>query len=284
MSWDSRAIERVATWTAGLAAALVMVGCTTTSKGTPPTNTPASAAVSTGEKDRVTASDEPEAARRARVRLELASAYFGRGQLTTALDEVKLAIVADPNNAGAFNLRGLIYASLGDDRLAEDSFRHALQLDPRDPDTMQNYGWYLCQQQRYSEADTLFRQALAVPHYRDTPRTLLTEGICQARAGQWSQAEGTLTRSYELDPANPAVAVNLSEVLYRRGEYERARFHIRRVNANPDIANAQTLWLAARIENRLGNRQGAQEFGSQLRNRFPRSPEAGAYDRGQFDE
>jgi type IV pilus assembly protein PilF len=283
MSWDPRAPARAADGAAAWAAAFLIAGCTTTSTGTlvPP---PQSATPPAATGDRVTASDETETARRARVRMELASAYFGRGQLTTALDEVKLAIAADPNNAAAYNLRGLIYASLGDDRLAEESFRRALQLDPRDADTLQNYGWYLCQQKRYPEADTLFRQALAVPNYRDTPRTLLTEGICQARAGQWTQAEGTLTRSYELDPGNPAVAVNLSEVLYRRGEYERARFHIRRVNANPDIANAQTLWLAARIENRLGNRQGVQDYGTQLRTRFPRSAEAGAYDRGQFDE
>jgi type IV pilus assembly protein PilF len=216
--------------------------------------------------------------------MELAGAYFGRGQMTTALDEVKMAIAANPNMAAAFNLRGLIYSNLGDDNLAEESFRHALQLDARDADTMQNFGWFLCQRQRYPEADSMFRQALAVPQYRDTPRTLLTQGVCQARAGEWTQAEGTLIRSYELDPGNAAVAVNLSEVLYHRGEYERARFYVRRVNGNPDIVNAQTLWLAARIEQRLGNRQGVQEFGTQLRNRFPQSREAVAFDQGKFDE
>ena len=46
--------------------------------------------------------------------MELASAYFGRGQMTTALDQVKLAIAADPQYGEAFNLRGLIYANLGD--------------------------------------------------------------------------------------------------------------------------------------------------------------------------
>jgi type IV pilus assembly protein PilF len=235
-------------------------------------------------KDRITASDETEASKRARVRIELAGAYFGRGQMATALDEIKLAIVADPTNPAAFNLRGLIYGNLGDDKLAEESFRRALQLDARDADTMQNYGWFLCQQKRFPEAESLFRQALAMPNYRDSPRTLLTQGICQARAGQWSQAEGTLTRSYELDPGNPSTAINLAEVLYHRGELERARFQIRRINGNPDIVNAQTLWLAARIENRLGNRQGVQDFGSQLRARFPQSPEAGAFARGQFDE
>lgn len=235
-------------------------------------------------KDRVTASDEPDAVKRGHARMELAAAYFGRGQMTTALDQIKLSIQADPTSSPAFNLRGLIYANLGDQALAEESFRRALQLNPRDADVMQNFGWYLCQQKRYSEANTLFNQALAGSNYRDAPRTLLTQGVCQARAGQLAEAEATLSRSHELDPANPAVAVNLSEVLYRRGEFERARFYIRRVNNQPDVSSAQTLWLAARIENRLGNHQGAQDFGDQLRNRFPDSREAASYQRGAFDE
>jgi type IV pilus assembly protein PilF len=232
----------------------------------------------------MTASDEPEPVRRSRARLELAVAYFERGQMTTALDQVKLAIQSDPNSSEAYNLRGLIYANLGDQKLAEESFRHALQLNPSDADGMHNFGWYLCQQRRYPEADEYFRRALAVPQYREVPRTLLAEGVCQARAGELETAERTLSRSYELDPSSPATAVNLSEVLYRRGEYERARFYVRRVNNLEGVSNAQTLWLAARIENRLGNRQGVQDFGTQLRNRFPESPEAALYSRGAFDE
>jgi type IV pilus assembly protein PilF len=130
----------------------------------------------------------------------------------------------------------------------------------------------------------MFSQALAVPQYRGTARTLLTQGVCQAHAGQLAEAEASLSRSYELDPTSPFTATNLSEVLYRRGDYERARFYIRRVNALPEVANAQTLWLAARIEAKLGNRQGASEFGAQLRNRFPDSREAALFARGAYDE
>ena len=39
-------------------------------------------------KDRVTASDEPDSSKRARLRLELASLYFSRGQYAVALDQV----------------------------------------------------------------------------------------------------------------------------------------------------------------------------------------------------
>jgi type IV pilus assembly protein PilF len=237
-----------------------------------------------GSKDLVTASDESDGSKRAHVRMELASGYFARGQMTTALDQVKLAIAADPTSSEAFNLRGLIYANLGDERLAEESFRRALQLNPRDADTMQNFGYFLCQKKRYPEATALFDQALATPKYRDASRTLLTKGVCLAYAGQLAESEASLMRAYEVDPTNPAVGVNLSEVLYRRGDYERARFYVRRVNAVPAVADAQTLWLAARIENRIGNRPGVQEFGDQLRRRFPDSREFASFKRGEFDE
>lgn len=241
-------------------------------------------AANPASRDRITASDEPDASKRARVRLELAMAYFGRGQTTVALDEVKQAIAADPNLGEAFNLRGLIYATLGDDALAEQSFRRAIQINAADPDTLHNFGWYLCQRKRYAEANAQFSQALSLPQLRDPSRTLLAQGICQALDARLEEAERTLMRSFELDPMNPATAVNLSEVLYRRGEYERARFYVRRVNAQPEVLNAQTLWLAARIERRLGNGSGVQEFGRQLRERFGDSREAAAFEKGQFDE
>ncbi len=247
------------------------------------TRTPLPAA-SGDSKDRITASDESDGSKRAKVRMELAAAYFGRGQMTTALDQVKLAIIANPNQSDAYNLRGLIYANLGDDVLAEESFRRALQLNPRDADAMQNFGYYLCQKKRYPEANALFGQALAVPRYLDAPRTLLTQGVCLAQAGQLAQAEATLLQSYQLDPGNPSTSVNLSEVLYRRGDYERARFYVRRVNAVPEVANAQTLWLAARIEHRSGNARAAQDFADQLRGRFPDARETGLLARGAYDE
>lgn len=241
------------------------------------------ACVAPPTQDLRTASDMTDVDRRARLRLELASGYFSRGQNAIALDEVKQALAARPNDPQAHNLRGLIYASLGEHTLAEESFQRALQLAPGDADTRHNYGWFLCQLQRWDDASLQFQQAIAQPQYRDVPRTLLAQGLCEARAGRLAEADRTLTRSYELDPGNPGTAFNLGEVLYRLGEFERARFYLRRINGEPATSNAQTLWLAARIENRLGNVAGARGFGNELRQRFPDSPEALLYDKGRFD-
>jgi type IV pilus assembly protein PilF len=256
----------------GLALSVLASGCAVPQAG------PADSA------DLRTASDQTDADRRASTRLELASAYFSRGQITTALDEVKLALAARPDLPEALNLRGLIYAAMGETTLADESFRRALTVAPRNADTMHNYGWFLCQQGRFDPADAQFAQALAQPQYRTSSRTLLARGVCHARAGRWVEAEATLSRAYELDPTSPAAAYNLSDVLYRRGELERARFYIRRVNAQREVANAQSLWLAARIEHRLGNEVGARDLGRQLRDRFPQAPEALLFDRGRFDD
>jgi len=235
-------------------------------------------------KDLVTASDQTDADRRAKVRMELAEAYFGRGMNTTALDEVKQAIVAKPTSVEAYNLRGLIYASLNQPQLAEESFRHALRLAPSDLSTMHNYGWFLCQQRRFSEADAQYNTLVAQPELRDASRALLAQGVCQARDFRLADAEKTLSRAYEIDPANPATAVNLSEVLYKEGEFERARFYIRRVNSQDNLVTAQSLWLALRVENRLRQDSQVRVLGNQLRGRFPEAPETLLFEKGRFDE
>ncbi|MCG3190390.1 MAG: hypothetical protein LKCHEGNO_03105 [Burkholderiaceae bacterium] len=249
-------------------------GCTTTVTNT---NEPVSF-------DSAGAAGQSDADRRARVRLELASGYYARGQLETALDEVKQALAVKPDLPDAYNLRGLVYQSLGDDRQAEENFKHALRLAPRDAGAMHNYGWFLCQSGRIPEALALFQQAIATPRYSGLSRTLMAQGVCQARSGAYAEAEKSLTRSYELDASSPVTAFNLADVLYRRGAYERARFYIARVNAVQEYSNAQTLWLAARIENKLGNQLGARDFGRQLRNRFPQASETLAYERGRYDD
>ena len=231
-----------------------------------------------------TESDQTSAERHARVRLELAAAYFERGQASTALDEVKLALAAKPDLSEAYNLRGLIYASMGETLLAEQSFQRALQLAPQSGNALHNHAWFLCQQRRFDEARPQFDAALAAPGYADGARTLMARGVCRARAGRWGEAEQDLARAFELDPANPAIAFAYAEILYQRGEYERARFYVRRINSQPEQSNAQTLWLAARIERRLGNTAGVESLGRQLRERFPSAPEVVRLQRAQFDD
>jgi type IV pilus assembly protein PilF len=236
-----------------------------------------------GKSDLVTESDEPESRRRARLRLELATGYFEQGQTNVALDELKQALIADPTYVDAYNLRGLVYMRLNDLPLAEDSFKRALAMNSRDADVAHNYGWFLCQQARYPESFRLFGQAIANPTYPGQAKSLMTQGICQVRAGQRLEAEQSLTKSYELDAGNPLTGYNLSLLLFERSELVRSQFYIRRLN-NSELANAETLWLGIKIEQKLNNQQVVQQLANQLKRRYGQSREAAAFDRRAFNE
>jgi type IV pilus assembly protein PilF len=257
-------------------AAVLLAGCTGGLPRTPP-------GVSGNQSDLMTASDETEQHRRARLRLELASAYFEQGQIKVALDEIKQSLVIDPAFVEAYNLRGLVYMRLNEMPLAEDSFRRAQNLNPQDASVAHNYGWLLCQQARYGEAVQYFGQAIANPSYTGKAKTLMAQGVCQISAGQLSEAEQSLRQSYELDAGNPVTGYNLASLLYKRGDLIRAQFYIRRLN-NSELANAETLWLGIKTEYKLNNREAVLQLGEQLKKRFAQSPQVTAYEKGSFNE
>ena len=277
---SARLLRGLALGLLGGAMAAWLAGCVNT---TTQTTRPVDGTDTTRGAEIVTASDEPSGRRRARIRLELAIGYFQAGQTTVALDEIKQALVADPNNADAYNLRGLVYMRLDDAGMAEDSFRRAIAISPRDANARHNYGWLLCQQNRYGDAAAQFTEALAVPSYPDRAKTLMTQGVCELRAGQRVQAERSLMQAYEIDAGNPVVGFNLASVLAQRDEWSRAQFYIRRVN-NSASASAETLALCIKIERKLNNREAAAQLGGQLQRRFPQSREAIAYERGNLND
>ena len=241
------------------------------------------ASASQSSADLVTPSDEPDARRRARIRLELASNYFEMGQTAVALDEVKQSLASDSNYADAYNLRGLIYLRLNDFPQAEESFRRALALRPGDANLLHNYGWLLCQQKKYPEADQNFARALNSAAYAARGKTLMAKGICQIGAMQYAEAEQSLIKAYELDAANPVVGYHLSALLFQRNDLSRAQFYIRRLN-NSEYANAESLWLGIKVERALGDTVALRQLADQLRKRFPDSREWGAFERGAFNE
>lgn len=108
-------------------------------------------------------------------------------------------------------------------------------------------------------------------------------GVCQARGGNIPAAERALTRAFELDPANPVVGYNLALVLFGKGDWAKAQFHLHRLNAST-YANAESLWLGIRVEQRMGNQIGVRNLAEQLRLKFPKSPERQSLERGAFND
>jgi type IV pilus assembly protein PilF len=259
-----------------VAAAFLLASCATWDAVPSATGSAAASAI-------VTQSDESMARKRAKPHAELAIGYFQQGQTPVALDEIKQALAADPDLADAYNVRGLIAMRLGDAEGAEESFRHALALNPRDPDVLHNHGWLLCQKSRFADAQQQFTAALSIASYTQRAKTLMTQGLCQLKAGQRDEAERSLTQAYELDAGNPVTGYNLAALLAQRGQWLRAQSPIRRINDSPS-ASAESLWLGIQVERQLNNGAAVSQLGARLQRRFPQSREALALERGNFND
>lgn len=133
---------------------------------------------------------EPDSTRqRAMRRLSLASAYYEQHQNDVAQQEVRAALQIDPQFAEAYSLLGLLHQRGTAPVLAQQSFEHALELAAKPPvrsdelaAIQHNFGWFLCEQNRFAQAQVLFERALSAPNYRQADKTRQALVFCHNRA------------------------------------------------------------------------------------------------------
>ncbi len=219
---------------------------------------------------------------RAKLHTELASLYYSNGNLGVALEELRAAAAADTNYAPTHGMYGLVYMQMRDNDRAEASFERALRLAPNDGDINHNYGWFLCQTGREPASIKYFLQAIRNPLYPTPWRSYSAAGFCNMKMNQLKDAEAYFERALKLEPDDPGTLLQLGQLRYRQGYIGEARKLVARHNklVSP---TAESLWLALRVERRLGERVAEQGFANQLRRRFPASPEYQALQRGLFD-
>ena len=220
--------------------------------------------------------DQPKsrASASAKVHTELAGMYYERAQMGIALGEIDKALQSDQDYAPAYNVRGLIHMTLREYQEAEQDFRQSLRLDKNDSETHNNYGWFLCQRGREKESIPHFMTALKNPLYTTPERAYLNAGLCSRKAGDLKDAEEFLQRALLVQPDLPQALLSMAELNFVNGDYAGAKKYFARFSEKSDSLTAEQLWLAVRIERKIGDRNSEASYGMQLRKRFPDAREA----------
>lgn len=221
---------------------------------------------------------------RAKIHTELGSMYFQAGNPGVALDELRIALSADANYYQAYSVRGLVHASLKEYGKAEEDFRRALDVAPNDPDVNNNYGWYLCETGKERQSIGYFLNALKSPLYETPDRAYTNAGTCALKSGDLDGAQNYLLKALQLSRDGAMTArFQLAKVFYQRGILAEARVYLNDALKMMEPPTAEALWLGLRLERKQGNRAGEDGYASQLRGRYPTSPEYQEFLKGNFE-
>lgn len=251
---------------------VLLAGCTVTGSGS-------------GQGAQQAVSAQPAATeqqQRAKVHTELGSLYMLDGRFAIALEEARIALAADSGYAPAYTLLALTHMMMGENSLAEENFQQALRLAPGDPEISNNYGWFLCQTGREQLSINHFMAAAKNPLYTTPTKPFTNAGICSVRLKNDKAAEDYLLTALRLSPTNTQALYFLADIAYRKGRYSEARQWTTDIEKMME-PTAEVIWLALRIERKLGNREAEARYASQLRRRFPASPEQRLLTQGQYD-
>jgi type IV pilus assembly protein PilF len=220
---------------------------------------------------------------RAEIHTQLGAAYFEIGNLAVALVELNEALQADPDYGKAYNVRGLVYMQLGEADQAEQSFQRALNLSPEDSDANNNYGWFLCRQNRHEEGIRHIMTALKNPLYSTPDKSYVNAGMCARDRGDNKSAAEFFERALLSQPRQLQALYQLADMAYRANQLPAAKGYLQRLTQTGATFNAEALWLALRIERRLGDKDAEASYGLRLRRNFPDSRETQALLNGQFE-
>jgi type IV pilus assembly protein PilF len=236
-----------------------------------------------GTREESVSVEKQEIQRRASIRMQLAINYYQQGQYKVALDEIKQVLLISSDLADAYAVRALIFMDMGEAALADENFQYALRLAPNNIDYINNYGWFLCQTDREKQGLVYLEKVLKDPVYTMPGKAYNNAGLCSLRLKDTGAAEKYFRQGFKIDPSNPGINANLAKIHFDRGEIEQAQFYINRV-IKFDVLTADVLWLAIKIEKRLGDDASVSGLATQLRRRYPNSREFSLLQRGLFNE
>jgi type IV pilus assembly protein PilF len=215
--------------------------------------------------------DAPESP--ADVYVALAGEYYARGQMEVAQQRANQALNEDSNNPKAHMIGALIYQRLGETGKAEEEFKRATDLAPKDGDIRNALGTFYCAQKRYPEAEEQFKQAVAIPLYT-TPWVALTNaGICAKGAGDRAKAKAYYRQALAGNPSfGPAVLESVDLDLAQGDGRSASALLTEYFKTSPPTP--QALALGIRVERELGNKKAAASYAAMLKQRYPNSQEA----------
>ncbi|HEY9050975.1 MAG TPA: type IV pilus biogenesis/stability protein PilW [Gammaproteobacteria bacterium] len=211
----------------------------------------------------------------AKINVQLASGYIQRGQLEIAKEKLDKAIEQDSGYVPAYTTMALLMDILGEEDDAESYYLEALDIDPRNPALRNNYGTFLCKQNKVDEAVKQFELAIKNQFYETPENAHANLGYCLMKAENpdYVTAEKHLRKALKVRPNMSSALLAMGELAIKTKRFLMARAYMQRYHsvASP---SAESLWYQLQAEKALDDQKNFLRLSRELLKKFPDSPQA----------
>lgn len=206
---------------------------------------------------------------------QLGIQYMNQGDLNLAKLKLDRALDEDPGNANVHSARAMLFERMNQLAKADEEFRTALKLAPHDPDVINNYAVYLCQNGRTDEGVKRFLEAAHNALYRTPQAAYTNAGVCLRAAKRDDEARADFNAAIQLRPNYAEAVFQLSNLDFDHAQLAAARAridsYISTYDATPDL-----LLLGVRVARAQGDAMAAQRYSRRLLLDYPGSDQARA--------
>jgi type IV pilus assembly protein PilF len=217
--------------------------------------------------------DPAQPAARVQAQLDLARGYLEQGNMERARTALNKALEIDPRAVEAHVLLAVLNAAEGETALAEQSYKTALGIEPRNAQALNNYGSFLYGEGRYPEAVQYLRILVKDTDYRARSQAYENLGMAELKIGDDQAARESFGRALQLSFTQPQASLELAQMHYDDGDYEAAMEYYDGFRSQTR-QTARSLCLGMKLSHEAGDTDRLASYALALNNLFPSSAEA----------
>ena len=204
--------------------------------------------------------------------MNLAKGYVQGGYTEKAIQPLERALEIEPRSADVHGLLGMVYQIQGESALAEKSFKTALSYNSQASDVRNNYGAFLFNQNRLSEAYRQFELASEDLSYPRRSRIFENMGIVALRQGNQGLASRHFDKALRLNSSLPRASLELADIYFNQGDNRKAwQYYQNFIGLSQQ--DARSLWLGIQLARLNGEKDKVASYALQLERLYPGSKE-----------
>lgn len=213
----------------------------------------------------------------AATRVSLGLGYLRMGDMSQAKLNFEKAKKFSPDLVQVHIAFAHYYETVGEDKLAIKSFEQALTLKADSADTLNNYGVFLCRQNKVDAAEVQFLKAIAVPSYLLVSQSYENLSSCYLQINDFEKAEMYLNKAITHSPNRTTTLLKMVRLQYAMAYYQESKRFLHKFERNTQRFTADSLALAYKLYWQLGQRRSADNYANMLVTMYPQSWESKQY-------